>query len=251
MKALIKNAFSDYLHVEVLAVILAAIMVAAVTSYIAADSVYKASIIGGSVTPILGAPGHLSGQVQEKPPEYYASKYLAMKEKIANLFGALVWSNSGLLSSVYVVAVMIALFPMMYRTRSSFVPLLFRERASPARTALTGLGASFVLFLLLAFSALFPLEIVSLKWLSGISQRSLILLASILISLLLTATLAVYSTYILWGRLDLSIVFTLLLTFLLSGKLGFEWRTVWTYLGISAGLFVFMLYSLHRRLMNV
>lgn len=55
MKALIKNAFSDYLHVEILAVILAAVIVAAVTSYIAADSIYKASIIGGgSVTPILG-----------------------------------------------------------------------------------------------------------------------------------------------------------------------------------------------------
>ncbi|NJF24477.1 hypothetical protein [Thermococcus sp. Bubb.Bath] len=251
MKALMKNAFSDYLHVEILAVILAAVMVAAVTSYIAADSVYKASIIGGSVTPLLGAPGHLSGQVQEKAPSYYASQYLTMKEKIAGLFGALVWSNSSLLSSVYVVAVMIALFPLMYRTRSSFVPLLFRERASPAKTALIGLAASFIIFLPLAFSALFPIGVVSLKWLSGISQDSLILLSSILLSLLLAATLAVYSTYILWGRLDLSIVFTLLLAFLLSGKLGFEWRTVWVYLGTSAGLIVIMLYSFHRRWMSV
>ncbi|WP_054839962.1 hypothetical protein [Thermococcus sp. JCM 11816] len=94
---------------------------------------------------------------------------------------------------------------------------------------------------------------VSLKWLSGISRGgSLILLSSILVSLLLTATLAVYSTYILWGgRLDLSIVFTLLLTFLLSGKLGFEWRTVWAYLGTSVGLLLFMLYSFHRRWMSV
>ncbi len=251
MKALVKNSLSDYLWVEVLVVVLAAVMIGAVTAYISADSIYKASIIGGSITPILGAPGQLSGQGAGKAPSYYAHHYLEIKERITRIFGALVWSNSGLISSVFGIAVMVALFPFVYRLRASFVPLLFRERSGPVKTSLTGLLLALFFLLPLFLSASFSLVFVARDWLSGVSLSSILLLNGILWVLLLMLSVSIYSTYVLWGRLDLSIVFTLLLAFGLSGKLFFAWRTVWIYLAISLALTASMVLVLQRRWMSV
>ncbi|WP_297490796.1 hypothetical protein [Thermococcus sp.] len=251
MKAILKNSLSDYLWVEVLAVVLAAVMIGSITAYVAADSIYKASIIGGSITPILGAPGQLSGQGAEKAPSYYARHYLAVKQRITGIFGSLVWSNSGLISSVLGIAVMVALFPFVYRLRASFVPILFRERSGPVGVGLKGLllALFFIFPLFLALS--FPLAFVAKNWLSGVSLSSVLLLNGILWSLLLMLAISIYSTYALWGRLDLAVVFTLLLAFLLSGKLPFGWETVWVYLGISAGLTAGMVVAFQRRWMGV
>ncbi|MDV3103277.1 hypothetical protein [Thermococcus waiotapuensis] len=251
MKALLKNSLSDYLWVEIVAVVLAAVIVGAVTAYVSADSIYKASIIGGSITPIMGAPGQLSGQGEEKAPSYYAQRYMEIKERITGIFGSLVWSNSGLLSSVFGIAAMVALFPFVYRLRTSFVPLLFRERSGPIKLGLTGLLLALLLLLPLFLSASFPLVLVARNWLSGVSLSSVILLNGILWALLLMLSVSIYSTYILWGRLDLSLVFTLLLAFGLSGKLSFAWKTVWIYLATSVGLVVVMVVVLQRRLMSV
>ena len=251
MKWILRNSLSDYLFVEVLAVVLAAVMIGSVTAYVSADSIYKASIMGGTVTPILGAPGQLSGQSPEKPPEYYAEQYLNIKERIASLFGKLVWSNSSLLSAVYAIGVLIALFPFAYRMRVSFVPLLFRERTGPVSLVLKGFALSLGFLLPLFASVVMPLVMVKRNWLSGIEASSLLMLAAILLSLLLLLTVAVYSTYILWGRVDLALVFTLLLAFGLSGKLGFEWRSVWVYLGASLGILLVMVIAAQRRLMRV
>ncbi|NPA47642.1 MAG: hypothetical protein GXO14_03220 [Thermococci archaeon] len=251
MKNMIKGSLSDYLLVEILAVILAAVLIGSVTAYISANSIYRASIIGGMVTPILGTPGYLSGQISEKPPSYYAEQYVSLRERISDLFGRLVWLRSTLISAVYAVAVIIALFPFIYRQRVSFVPLLFRERSGPVVLALKGLLLSLFFLIPLFVSSLLPLLIVSRNWLSGIRMTYILLLSSMLISLLLMLIVAVYSTYILWGRIDLALIFTLLIAFGLSGKLGFEWRTVWVYLGISASLVAFMSVSFHRRWMII
>ncbi len=247
MKWVLRNSLSDYLFVEVLAVVLAAVIVGSVTAYVSADSIYKASIMGGTVTPILGAPGQLSGQSPEKPPEYYAEQYLNIKERIANQFGKLVWSNSSLLSAVYAIGVLIALFPFAYRMRVSFVPLLFRERTGPVSLVLKGFVLSLGFLLPLFASVVMPLVMVKRNWLSGIEASSLLMLAAILLSLLLLLTVSVYSTYILWGRVDLALVFTLLLAFGLSGKLGFGWKTVEAFLGTFLGLLGFMAVSIERR----
>ena len=251
MKGILKNSLSDYLWVEVLAVIIAAVIVGSVTAYVSADSIYRASIMGGTVTPILGAPGHLSGQIKEKPPDYYANRYLVIKERIADLFGKLVWSSSGLLSSVYAIGVMIALFPFIYRFRVSFVPLLFRERSGPVSLTVKGLLLALFFMIPLFLASTVSLLLVSRSWLSGIEPSSIVLLSSILLSLHLMLTVAVYSNYILWGRIDLALVFTLLLVFGLSGKLGFNWETVEVFLGTCIGLFGFMVFAAERRWMSI
>lgn len=249
MKAVLKSSLSDYLSVELLAVILAAVMVASVTAYISADSIYKASVIGGAVTPILGAQGQLSGHSPGKPPGYYVHRYEGIRNAVAGLFGTLVWSDSSLISAVYAVAVIIALFPFVYRLRTSFVPLLFRERSGPVSLTLKGLLLALLFLVPIFVSSSLPILWVSSRWLSGMGHSSLLL--GILLSLLLMLAVSVYSTYTLWGRIDLALIFTLFLAFGLSGKLSLEWRTVWINLGVSAALVAFMVLSLRRRWMSV
>ncbi len=250
MKSTIKTCLSDYLSVELVAVILAAVIVASATAYISADSVYRASIIGGAVTPVLGASGELSTYAPSRPPAYYVHRYESIRDTVARIFSELVWSDSGLISAVYSVAVIIALFPFIYRFRTSFVPLLFRERSGPTSLTLKGLLLALFFIIPLFLASALPILWVSRRWLSGAGSSSLMLMG-VLLSLLLMLAVALYSTYTLWGRIDLALIFTLFLAFGLSGKLGLGWGTVGVNVGVSGALIVFTALALDRRWMNV
>jgi len=250
MRSMLKTCLSDYLTVELAAVILAAFIVASVTAYISANSVYRASVMGGTVTPILGAPGELSSKASTKPPTYYIRRYEDIKDTVAKIFGELVWSSSGLISAVYSAAIIIALFPFLYRFRTSFVPLLFRERSNPVSLTLKGLILSLFFILPLFLASAFPMLWVSERWLSG-TGPSLLLLTGALLSLLLMLAVALYSMYTLWGRLDLALIFTLFLAFGLSGKLGLEWKTIFINVGVSVALVIFIIIASERRWMSV
>lgn len=120
--SLVKHALSDYLYIEIVGIILASLMTAAVTTYVSYDAVYKASIVGGPITPILGTRGYIDSYVREMPAQYYAGYYVKIKERITKLFLVLMWSHSMLLSSVYTIASTISVFPSLYRLRVSMIP---------------------------------------------------------------------------------------------------------------------------------
>ncbi|AMM53761.1 hypothetical protein [Pyrococcus kukulkanii] len=251
MKLLFRTSFSDYFLLEIFGIVIATFIASLTTAYVVGTSIYKASIVGGEVIPILGVQGHLSVQNSEKSPEYYANKYFEIKERIASLFGKFVWSNINLLSTAYTIVAFIFLFPFVYRMRISLVPLLFREPTSLVHLVLKGLILSFLFLLPLYISILAPIIIVSKFWLSGAGFSYILLLSSILISLLILLTVTVYSTYLVWGRGDLTVFFTLLLAFGFSSNLDFNWKSVLIYLGASMGIVLVLIMIAHRRVMKI
>lgn len=212
LRAVMDHVFPDYTRAEYVALVVGYAITVLVIVYIVIRAYYVATVVAAPPSPLLSVRGYVVGLGEEEKIGFDIS---AIRLTVSRVFVTKLWEHVSYILTGMLVGTLTASYPHLSRLRAYFVPLLFRSRLSPEALYLLGLIFTYVILTPMAFSLVLVVHHVISSSVGVVTSNLIYSLANTILAFLLVTSI-VYVCMVVLGRLELGVVSSFLVIFLIA-----------------------------------